>query len=157
MAPRSGLIDMALVALILGDTGSPNGLMQLLPDGVFWDEAPRGAKRFVIVSLIDEADEATFDGRAIEDALYLVKGVARADLGVNMFDVESRIDELLEEARLTAGSPLEELEGYHCMAVFRESRFPRHTEPDDLNPAIRWHHRGGQYRVQMSVNVGTSP
>lgn len=152
-APDSSLIDAALVALLLADTGSPDGLMQLLPDGVFVDEAPPGAKRFVIVSLLDEADEATFDGRAIEDALYLVKAVAKSDAGVNMATAAARLDFLLEDARLTAGSPGAELEGYTCMSVNREARL-RITEVDDLDPAIRWHHRGGHYRVQMSVNYG---
>lgn len=150
----SSRIDAALVALLLADVGSPNSLATMLPDGVFFDEANPGATRFVLVSLLEHHDEPTFEGRAIEDALYLVKAVAKSDAGVNMAAAAARIDQLLEDRRLTEGSPLGEVDGFTWMTVHRESRI-RLREVDDLNPAIRWDHRGGQYRVQMAVVVPT--
>lgn len=140
--PNSAAIDAAIVAKLLADTGA-GGVMTLLPDGVFFDEAKQGATRFVIVSLVDEFDEAVFGGRAIEDALFLVKAVVQSTTGANADTAAARIDALLEDQPLTAS-------GYTWMTVHREERV-RVNEVDDINPAIRWQHRGGRYRVQMSV------
>jgi hypothetical protein len=40
--------------------------------------------------------------------------------------------------------------GYTWMTTHRENRI-RQTEVDEVDPTLRWQHRGGQYRVQMSV------
>jgi predicted PhzF superfamily epimerase YddE/YHI9 len=69
MASDSSDVDNALVAKL----GADSALLALMPNGVYWDEAPQGATRFVIVSLIDEHDEQQFSARAFEDALYLIE------------------------------------------------------------------------------------
>jgi hypothetical protein len=139
--PDSSLVDDALVTKLLNDAQLKN----LMPDGVFWDEANAGSKKFVIVSLIDEADEATFKkGRSIEDSLYLVKAVCLGSTGANIRAAAKRIDALLEDQPLT-------IEGYELMTMHRESRI-RSTEVDEIDPAIRWQHRGGRYRVQVAVS-----
>lgn len=139
MPTDSAAIDTALAARLLADTT----LMALMPDGVYFDEAKQGAQRFLIVSLVDEVDEAVFGGRAIEDALYLVKAVELGKSGVNADAAAARIEVLLNEQPLSAT-------GYTGMATFRESRV-RLTEVDGVDPSIRWQHRGGHYRVQMSL------
>ena len=139
MPPDSSLVDAALLARLANDAT----LAGLMPDGVWWEEAAQGKTRFVVVSLIDEVDEAVFGGRAIEDALYLVKAVELGSSGVNIKAAAARIDVLLEEQPLTVA-------GYSGMDVFRESRV-RNTEIDEVDPSIRWQHRGGMYRVRMSV------
>jgi hypothetical protein len=143
-------IDAALVAKLLGDT-EPGGLMTLLPDGVFMDEAGPSiagvgtSKRFVIVSLVDEHDEPMFGGRAFEEALYLVKAVALSVINgvplssATMKAAAARIDALLELGTL-------EIPGYGLMVMRRESRV-RTTEVDEVDPSIRWQHRGGRYQV----------
>jgi hypothetical protein len=135
----SSAIDNALVALL----GSDTTLLSYCPNGVYWDEAPPNSTKFVIVSLIDEADEATFGGRAYEDALYLVKAVALSTAGANMQAAAARIDTLLNDQMLTVS-------GYTHMVIHRESRV-RITEVDDEDASIRWLHRGGYYRVQQAV------
>ena len=135
---RSSGIDQAIVALLAADAP----LAALLPDGVFVDEAPGGAERFVIVALLHEQDEAVFGGRAIEDGLFLVKAVARAG-AVDMAAAEARIDEVLEDAVLM-------VTGYSPMLVTREGRV-RETERDATDETIRWLHRGGRYRVAMAI------
>jgi hypothetical protein len=132
-------IDAALLARLNGDTS----LTALLPDGTFMDEAPPGAKRFVIVSLLDERDEPRFGGRAYEDTLYLIKAVGLSTLYPNMKAAAFRIDELLEDQVLT-------VTGYTPMALHREERV-RLTEVDDVDPTIRWYHRGGRYRVRQAI------
>ncbi len=139
MSPDSSAIDDALVAYLLADAV----LQGLMPDGVYWDEARVGATRFVIVSLVDEADVAEFGGRAYEDGLYLVKAVALLSGGGNVKAAAARIDALLEDTRGLAAA------GYGMMTVHRESRV-RLTEIDDADPKIRWQHRGGRYRVQAA-------
>lgn len=137
--PDSSLVDAALVAVLLNDTT----LHGLMPDGVFFDQAAQSAQRFVLVSLLSHGDEAVFGGRAIEDALYLVKAVALSTTGGDVKTAAKRIDTLLEDVPLTVA-------GYAWMATFREERV-RITEVDEIDPSIRWQHRGGHYRVQMSL------
>lgn len=142
MAGDSSDIDNALVAKL----GADATLLALVPNGIYVDEAPPGATRFVIVSLVDEHDEAVFGARAIEDALYLVEARMLSTVsGANIKAAAARIDVLLENAVITAT-------GYTWMTLHRESRV-RLTEVDDADPSIRWYRRGGNYRVQMSVGT----
>jgi len=141
----SSNIDAALVAML----GSDSTLLGYMPNGVFFDEAPPGAQRFVIVSLIDEVDEAVFGGRAIEDHLYLVKAVGLSTTAANLKEAAARIDALLEDQPIGLGSPVS-VEGYEWMTCHRERRV-RYTEVDEGDPSLRWRHRGGEYRVQMSL------
>lgn len=138
-------IDEALVAML----GSDATLLSYCPNGVYWDEAPPGSKRFVIVSLVDELDEPVFGGRAIEDHLYLVKAVSLSTAGANLKEAAARIDALLEDQEVGIGSPLA-VAGYTWMACYRERRI-RFTEVDEDDPSLRWRHRGGEYRIQMTL------
>jgi hypothetical protein len=133
-------IDNALVAKL----GADATLLALVPNGVYIDEAPAGATRFVIVSLVDEADVGRFGGRAIEDALYQVEARMLSTVaGANVKAAAARIDALLEQGTLTVS-------GYSLMALFRESRI-RLTEVDAADPSIRWLRRGGNYRLVVST------
>lgn len=143
----SSAIDNALMALLAGDTT----LMGIATDGVFWDEAPPQATRFVIVSFVDEVDWMEESGRGMEDGLYLVKAVilkqrepATSPPMTASQEAADRIDTVLEGATLLAS-------GYTPMTVARESRI-RYTDVDDANNTIRWFHRGGHYRVLMSLD-----
>jgi hypothetical protein len=137
--PDSSAIDNALIAKLAADAT----LLSYCTNGVYWDEAPPGATKFVIVSLVDQIDEPNFGGRAYEDALYLVKAVALSTAGANIQAAAARIDALLEDQTLTVS-------GYTHMVMHRESRV-RITEVDEVDASIRWFHRGGHYRVQMSL------
>jgi len=140
MSRDSSDIDQALIAKLSSDAQ----LLALMPNGVYWDEAPPQSKQFVIVSFVTHADQRGFDGRAFEDALYLVKAVELSTVTVkNIKAAAARIDDLLENQPLTAT-------GYSFMTMFREERV-RATEVDDVDPSIRWFHRGGHYRVVMST------
>lgn len=137
-------IDNAIIALL----GADSTLLGLMPNGVYWDEAPAGATRFVIVSFVEEVDVQQFGGRSFEDGLYLVKAVGLSKpstpLGPTvMKDAADRIDALLDHQPLT-------VTGYTWMTMHREARV-RQTEVDEVDSAIRWHHRGGHYRVVMST------
>jgi hypothetical protein len=131
-------VDAALVAKLGADTT----LLALMPNGVYVDEAPPGSTRFVLVSLVDEDDVAEFGRRAIEDALFLVKAVALSTTSANIRAAAARIDTLLEDGTLS-------VPGYTFAVMHRESRL-RMTEVDDVDASIRWHHRGGRYRVQVA-------
>jgi hypothetical protein len=132
-------IDNAVVALLRADVV----LTGLVPDGVYMDEAAPDLERFVIVSIVDTADEDVFEGRAFEDVLYRVKAVMRSTSGGNIQSAAARIDLLLDRTALT-------IPGHTHMATVREGRV-RTTEPDGVDPEIRWQHRGGYYRVQASI------
>lgn len=138
--PDSSAIDAAIIAKLVNDAT----LVGLMPDGVWFDAAAQGKTRFVVVSLVEEFDEGVFGSRGYEDAVYLVKAVEKNADGVNIKAAAARIDVLLEDvASLTAT-------GYNLMTVHREERV-RYTEVDQIDPSIRWQHRGGRYRVQYSL------
>ena len=144
----SSAIDQALLAMLGADTT----LLSYMTDGVWWaGEAPEGAKRFVEVSLAESEDIWVFGKRAIENQLYLVKAVMLSKVGVkaSITAAEARIDTLLDGQALGIGSPLA-VSGYTYMEMARERRV-RETEYDDLDRSIRWWHRGGYYRIQMSI------
>jgi hypothetical protein len=139
--PDSSDIDSALVAKLQADAT----LMALMPGGVWIDEGPASLTQFVIVSLVDEADDPVFGKRAIEDALYLVEAREKKPLtgSGNIKAAAARIDALLEDQVLTVA-------GYAHMALHREARI-RLTEVDETDSSIRWWRRGGHYRVQQSL------
>jgi hypothetical protein len=140
MPPDSSAIDAALVATLAADAQ----LTALCPDGIYWDVAPAGMQRFVLVSLTAADDEPVFEGRAWEDMIYLVKAVMLSTVANQTSkEAAARIDQVLEGATLAAN-------GYDTMIVRRERRF-RTTEADPRDPTIQWFHRGGWYRAVMST------
>jgi hypothetical protein len=134
-------VDAALVTKLAADAT----LAALLQSGasVFIDEAAQASTKFVIVSLADQQDVQKFEGRAFEDALYLVEARMLSTSGGNIKAAAARIDALLEGGTLTVS-------GYALMTMHRESR-TRFTEVDQVDPSIRWYRRGGNYRVQVST------
>ena len=140
--PETGAIREALIDLLQGDAA----LMAVMPDGVYYDAGPPNATRLVVVSLISGVDAPGFDGRAFEDLLYQVKAVALttvANANADARTAAARIDELLERGTLVA-------EGYTPMVAQRVEPLDE-VEVDDLDPTIRWFHRGGTYQLVMST------
>jgi len=147
MSHDSSDIDAAIVAKL----GADATLLSYCPNGVYWDEAPQGMTKFVIVSLVDEFDESVFGSRAFEDGLYQIEARMLSTSGGNIKAAAARIDVLLDDKPLTIGSPPVQVAGYTHMLMQRESRI-RLTEVDEVDPSIRWFRRGGNYRVVMDVN-----
>lgn len=142
MPPDGSEIDNAIVAKL----GSDPTLLTFLPNNVYMDEAPAGSTRFALVSLVDELDAHAFGGRSHEDVLYLIKAVVLStttNANATAKQAAARIDALLEGGTLTVN-------GFTLMTMHREARI-RATEVDDVDPSIRWYHRGGHYRVVMSL------
>jgi len=137
--PDSSDVDNAVIAKL----GADVTLLSHMTNGVYFDEAPPGSTKFVIVSLVTEFDGPQFGSRAVEDALYLVKAVALSTAGANIKAAAARIDALLEDGALTVA-------GYTLMTMHREERV-RFTEVDDVDSSVRWQHRGGRYRVMVSA------
>lgn len=137
--PDSGDVDAALSAKLLADAP----LAALMPDGVWFDFAPKTKTKFVIVSLLNEDDEPMFQGRAFEDALYLVKAVAMETTGANVKAAAARIDAILEDGTLVVS-------GYKLMRMTRVSRV-RYTEVDEVDADVRWQHRGSHWAITVST------
>lgn len=133
-------IDNALIAKL----GADPALLALMPNGVYWSVANPGMTRFVIVDLIDESDSWVYGKRGDEDALYLVKAVGLSTASPDMKGAAARIDALLDGGTLTVA-------GYTLMAMYREVRVRPPVEIDDVDPTIKWYHRGGHYRVRMAL------
>lgn len=132
-------IDNALVAYL----GADSMLLALVPNGVYFDQAPPNSTRFVIVSLVDESDEQMFQARAYEDALYRVEVFMLKSANGNPKAAFARVDALLEGATLT-------IPDYSVMTLHRESR-ERRTERDEADESIIWYRRAGNYRLTVST------
>ena len=134
-----------IAAALIAKLGSDVELLGLCPNGVYWDEAPGGSTRFVIVSLVSAVDVGVYGGRAIEEGIYLVEARMLSTVpGANIKAAAARIDVLLEDQPLTVA-------GYVWSTTHRVEP-TRITEVDELDPTIRWFRRGGQYRIEMSHN-----
>lgn len=139
--PNSSLIDAAIVQALYDDPE-----LKSLSEGVFMDEAPASKRRFILVSLVDSVDEPMFsDGvtpaTAFEEGLYLVKYVSLGAGGSSASDAAARIHDVLQDIPI-------DVDGYAWLSTVREERV-RMAEVDDRDPDLRWHHRGGRYRVRM--------
>ena len=136
----SGDIDAAVLAALQADAT----LAGYMPDGVWFDVAPTGAKRFVLVSLFDTVDVDVFGGRAIEEALYAVRAVALSSTSPNMKAAAARIDAVLADTTFP-------VTGFSLMASYRdEPGRIRITEVDKVDASIMWFHRGAHYRVEVA-------
>jgi len=139
MPPKSADIDEALVQRLIGDAE----LQALMPDGVYFDEAPGSLRRFVLLSLVSEEDHATFGGwREFEDGVYRIQAVALDITSDSANAAAGRIDALLENQPLVVAE-------YSWMTTHREGRF-RRTTADPVDSSLRWQVSGGNYRVQMA-------
>lgn len=139
-------VDNALLARLAADAT----LAALLPDGVWFGEAPDGLTAFVLVSLITAIDVPIFQRRAIEDGLYQVTAVghsARVSSEV-IKAAAAQIDAILDPQPPAPPADLV-IVGYGVMNLERTERI-RVTEIDDLDPAIRWFHRGGRYQLMVA-------
>lgn len=132
-------IDAAVIGVLQNDAT----LKTLLPDGVFMDVGPPGAKRFVLLGIEDSTDVPTYDRpRVVEEVLYFVKAVALSTAGANMKAAAARIDVLLKDTRLTTAPGYEEI--YVHRARLEQPRL-RDVEVDAVDASIQWLHRGGRY------------
>lgn len=141
---KSSDIDTAVIMKLQADAE----LKALLPDGVWYDTAPQNLKRFVIVSLIEAIDQSVYGMRAIEQNLYLVKGVGLSTLltTAQSNTAADRIDDLLD------GQPLT-IPNYTFVDCYRDPNQARiRTAPfDQVDASLRWLHAGGFYRVRVSL------
>jgi len=137
--PDSGEIDNAIVDVLSADAE----LMALVPDGVYFDEAPQGMENFAIVSMVEGLTLAQMgaatERRAAENNQYIVKVVMLSGSSANARTAAARIDQLLEDQTIP-------IDGFTCLSIARTDRI-RDTEPDAVDPSIRWQHRGGYYRI----------
>jgi hypothetical protein len=138
------MVDSSDIAgALIAKLGSDLELLALCPNGVYRDQAPPGATRFVIVSLLAGEDTGVFGKRAIEAGIYLVEARMLSTIpGVNVKAAAARIDVLLEDQPLTVA-------GFTWMTLHREEPIGL-TEIDAADPSIRWFRRGGRYRLEMS-------
>jgi hypothetical protein len=133
-----------IASAIIAKLGSDTELLSLCPNGVYWDEAPPGSTRFVIVAFINAIDRGVFGRRAVEEGIYLVEARMLSTVpGANIKRAAARIDELLEDQPLTVA-------GFTWSTMHRVEPV-RMTEVDEIDPSIRWNRRGGQYFVEMTL------
>jgi len=147
MPKNSGAIDQAVYEALAGDAA----LGALMPDGVYFDRAPQGSARFVVVTLVPGGpDVYAFDGYGIETLLYRVAATVLATQVDAANAAAVRIDAVLHD-QTPATFPIA---GYKVM---RSERTEPLTEPRSLddpeNTSVRWLQRGGYYRIQVQPDV----
>lgn len=147
MASDPAVLDAAVVAKLLGDTA----LMAKCTDGIYFDTAPQGKTRFVLVSLQDSHTERMENGIAYEVPVYLVKAVIQDTSGLDANTAAARIDALLENNG--QGGSLGTVVGYGIMTTGRidDGWRVRYTEVDE-DKDLRWQHRGGLYEIWAAPN-----
>jgi hypothetical protein len=142
----SSLIINALIAHL----GSDPALLALMPNGVYYELAAKGATRYVVVSLRGGNDVAEFGRRAIEYGDYIVQAIGLSSALPQIDDMRAaayRIDQLLEDQPFVVA-------GYEWMTTYRTEPI-NHVEPDGENRSIRWMHRGGVYHVGFAPTGAT--
>lgn len=131
-------VDAALEAKLLGDAT----LMAILTDGVYFDVAKPSAQRFALISVVTHEDGYVFNNSAFEKSTYLIKAVTLGTSGADVKTAAARIHTLIQDVPLT-------IPGY-AHSLTRRTERVRYTEVDDVNPAVRWNHRGGRYEIFVS-------
>jgi hypothetical protein len=137
--PRdSAALDAALVAYLQADAT----LAGLQPDGVFLDDVRAGARRFVVVTLLEATDVDTFAGRAAEIVRYQVTAVSHTAVATAQSARAAgvRIDELLQGAALT-------VEGYPPGVTLARLTRIRLLQVYDEDRSMRYYIRGGNYEL----------
>jgi hypothetical protein len=134
----SGAVDSAVISLLQSDAT----LKGLLPDGVFFDAAPQGRTRFVVVSRDDHVDEYIFQGKkGFEHFAYLIKAVIFSTSASDARKADTQIDALIHNNTTLAPT------GYRVARCQRVGD-RRYSEPD-VDPAQRWQHWGGHYELDV--------
>jgi len=139
---------VALRQALIDALNADSALRAAIPNGAYYDVAFPGSRRHVIVSLTAPSHLQQFGGRALHDNVYLVKAVVLAN-EPNAVDLiataAARIDALLEGG--TVPTP-----GFTLAALYLDPDLDivDAVEVDEGDPAIRWYHRGGQYRLVAS-------
>ena len=132
-------IDAALYTKLSGGTALTNLLggtaiyQYLAPEGV---DPP-----YVIYQRQSQVPINVLSGVAIEDAVYMVKGVTEGPSAVTAGSVASAIDTLLQDQSLT-------ISGYTHLHLRRESSID-YVETDN---GVRYSHRGATYRIMADPN-----
>lgn len=135
-------VDAALVDYLLADAA----LAAALPDGAYIDEAPPGATRFIVATLIDHQDVAVMSGQdGYQQITYAIRavGLATEITGPEMDAIAERLYVVLHDVQLPP------VAGYGSVTISRATRI-RLTVPDSIDKSLRWHHRGGQYIAHAS-------
>jgi len=133
----SGAVDSAVIGLLQNDAT----LKGLLPDGVYFDAAPQGRTRFVLISRPDHEDDYIFDGKkGFERYEYLIKAVIFSTSATDARAAATQIDALMHSGPLTPT-------GYLVLRCVRIGD-RRYSEPD-VDKTQRWQHWGGQYEINV--------
>lgn len=139
----------AIVSALIAKLGADTTLLALMPNGVYEDVAPDGMTRFVIVSQVASLDVTVFEGRAYEEATFLVEARALSTSGGDVRAAAVEIDLLLDPQPPLPPATLT-IPGYDLMGIEREE-FVRSRERDEVDLSLLWIRRGGRYRVQAAL------
>ncbi len=138
---NAATITIAVLQILQQDAA----LRVILPDGVWFAEAPPGATRFGIVQLVSAADVPIFGGPGFKDTVYLVEARALMTTGADVESAFARMATLLTDADLAIAD-------YGAMLTQFEEEIET-VEVDDIDPSIRWNRCGGHLHVMVAPLV----
>lgn len=139
-------IDDAVVAALAADStlhtlmgsgASPE------PPFVYFDTAPPGLTKFVIVQRVIAEDTYSMNEHAYETVLYTILAVEKSTNTTTTKAASKRIFDVLQNATLT-------IDGYRNMLTQRRESIRQLEIDDDTDE--RWQRRGGRYEVWAAPN-----
>lgn len=118
-------------------------LAALVPDGVYYDLAPQGATRFVIVSLSTSHGQAEINDRdTLRAFVYLVKAVALGADADPIAAADARINALLDHGTLDLPAA--------AGCTLMRSRWVDRVRFTETAAGETWQHRGGRYEITVT-------
>jgi len=127
---------------LIGKLAADPALGAALPDGVYYDVAPIGATKFVIVSLSTSRGLYELnDAETFRAFIYVVKAVALGPAGDTVAAADKRIQELVDR------QPLDVTAAGASLMVARWVDRIRYTETANNDV---WQHRGARYEIMVT-------
>jgi hypothetical protein len=132
-------VERALIGKLAADAT----LAAAMPDGVYYDLAPIGSTKFIIVSLSSSRGLYELnDGETLRAFIYVVKGVALGTGSSAVAAADKRIQELIDRQPLDLPP-----EAGATLMVARWVDRIRFTE--NANNDV-WQHRGARYEITVT-------
>lgn len=140
MPSDSSEVDAAVLAKLAADAQ----LAALVNGAIYFDNAPQGLTKFVLVNQRAHEEAAMMPGAtAFEKFTYIVQAIFQGTGGPDIKTAAQRIHTALHYQDLS-------IVGYQLMVMKRSERL-RYPDRDELNN--EWRHRGGIYEVWVTPTI----
>lgn len=133
-------LEAAIFAALNGDAT----LQTLCPDGAWWNYAPQGKTKFIIVAQPAHEDLQEFQDEAFERFTYQITARSKEASSITVDAAAARIRIVIEG--MTSAT------GYLVTAAQRIERI-KYADPDPVDAALVWQHAGGLYEILAQPTI----